>query len=68
MSQPFSQRGKGFVGGAAVITMFAGAAFTLVLIAIALGLCVMAVYQFFRQKRVPLDLRHGLWSLVYIYG
>ncbi len=38
------------------------------LIAIALGLCVMAVYQFFRQKRVPLDLRHGLWSLVYIYG
>ena len=36
-SPDFSQRGKGFVGGAAVITMFAGAAFTLVLIAIALA-------------------------------
>ncbi len=38
------------------------------LIAIALGLVVMAIYQCFRKQRVQLDARHGLWSLVYIYG
>ncbi len=38
------------------------------LIAIAVGLGVMAVYQICRRQRVPLDVRHGLWSLVYVYG
>ena len=44
------------------------AVYSKMLIAIALGLVVMAIYQVFRKQRVKLDFRHGVWSIVYIYG